>query len=111
MAAAAPQSRNASGRFKPGQSGNPGGRPAVDPKVKEALEALTLPAVTELGNCLRSPDESIRLKAATTVLERNLGKPKQPVEHSGDAAQSMGLRQLLTCLPEALSVLAENDDG
>lgn len=65
---------------KGGASPNPGGRPKVDPAVREALEALTVRAVNELAELLGSEDERIRMDAVREVLNRNLGKPSQCIE-------------------------------
>lgn len=65
-------------KFKPGQSGNPNGRPkdTIAPlaraKGKEAFETLV--------KLLKSKDENIRLKASIAILERGFGKPTQPIE-------------------------------
>ncbi len=69
--------------WRKGVSGNPTGRKAVDPEVKEALGALTPRAVDRLTMMLESEDERIAMDAVKTVLDRNLGKPTQPLEHSG----------------------------
>ena len=65
--------------FKPGHSGNPSGRKAIDPKIKKALEAALPKAVAVLVSLLESKDEDIRLKAANSICDRNLGKPVQPI--------------------------------
>lgn len=67
-------------RFQPGQSGNPNGRPKIPNEVKEALKALTMPAVQKLAELLRSDDDRVAMTAVKEVLDRNLGKPVQPVE-------------------------------
>lgn len=77
--AAASEQAASKGRFKPGQSGNPGGRPKIDPAVKEALAALTVPAVQKLAELLKSDNEKIALGAVCEVLDRNLGKAVQAI--------------------------------
>ena len=61
--------------FKPGQSGNPGGRP----KGIEALAREHTPAaLAALVDALRSPKE--RVPAAVALLDRGWGKPTVTVE-------------------------------
>ena len=61
--------------FKPGQSGNPGGRP----KGIEALAREHTPAaLAALVDALRSPRE--RVSAAVALLDRGWGKPTVTVE-------------------------------
>ena len=65
--------------FKPGQTGNPGGRP----KGIEALaREYTGEALEALVAALRSPKE--RVPAAIALLDRGWGKPKITIE--GDMA-------------------------
>jgi hypothetical protein len=73
--------------FKPGQSGNPGGRP---PKTEEqrTLETMCRERTPEaLATVLTimgaGENERNRLSAAQFVIERGWGKASQPLEHSG----------------------------
>jgi hypothetical protein len=68
--------------WKDGKSGNPGGRPKIDPKIKKALEAACPKAVRVLISLLDSDEEDIRLKASNSILDRNLGKPAQAITDS-----------------------------
>jgi hypothetical protein len=70
-------SRFEDGRFAPGVSGNPGGRPKVPDEVKEMLHALTPEAVRALADTLNGCDERLRFLAAQEVLNRSLGRPHQ----------------------------------
>jgi hypothetical protein len=63
------------GRFVPGNSANPGGRPGVPEVIKAKLRELSPRAVTRLGQLLDSADERIALEAARTILDRHLGRP------------------------------------
>ena len=80
-----------SGRFKPGQSGNPGGKRPIPPEIKEALARATPVAVERLISLLDSADEKIVLAAAKEVLDRHLGKAVQVMEHGGAADGLPGL--------------------
>src|SRR5215831_17391031 len=67
--------RNELGRFVPGTSGNPGGRPRPPDGLKTRLAELSPRAVERLGELLDSDDERVRLEAARTILDRHLGRP------------------------------------
>ena len=63
------------GRFLPGNSANPGGRPGVPEVIKSRLRELSPRAVQRLGELLNSADERIQLEAAKAILDRHLGRP------------------------------------
>lgn len=69
--------------WKEGQSGNPGGRPKVDPKITKAFAAASMKAVRVLVSLLDSEDEEIRYKAANAICDRNMGKPAQAITDAG----------------------------
>lgn len=71
-------------RFKPGQSGNPSGRPKKTPEQKDALQAirdLAPQAAEELAKILRGEDTPIaaKIKAIDMILERTYGKAEATV--------------------------------
>ena len=71
--------RTREGRWLPGASPNPGGRPRTDPEVRQALEAGSLAAAQRLVALVADPDPRIALAASVAVLDRVLGKPAQAV--------------------------------
>lgn len=85
------------GTFKPGQSGNPGGRKPVPPDIKEAFRALTPKAVEVLGNILLSGRPQEQLKASEIILDRAYGKATQPI--AGDPNMGPVQTQDLTGIP------------
>lgn len=83
-----PGSRQRTGNktsFKPGQSGNPSGRPKKTPEQLDALEAIRAlapqaPAV--LMDVMNNPSAppAARLKAVEMILDRTYGKPDMAVK-------------------------------
>ncbi len=67
--------------FKPGQSGNPGGRPAVVRGIQELARQHTPEAVEALVEALKRPGE--RVRAAEVMLAYGYGRPTQQVEVDG----------------------------
>lgn len=70
--------------FKPGQSGNPGGRPkrtVQEYNLMAACASKTPEAMQTILSLMHSADkDSVRLAAATYVIERAHGKPAQWIE-------------------------------
>ena len=78
------QIRNVNGRFKPGFSGNPGGRPKDEFKVAELARSYTVEAVETLVDLMRhSKDDRVRGTASQALLDRGWGKAKVEVATSG----------------------------
>ena len=73
------EGRTKLGRFKPGVSGNPKGKPKSDPLVREILRANSPEAALKLVELLNSEKEQIRFMAAQEILNRTEGKPMQAV--------------------------------
>lgn len=70
--------------FQKGQSGNPGGRPAIPADVIEAARTRTPVALATLeAICTRGKDEKARIAAAVALLDRAWGKPTERTEIAG----------------------------
>ncbi|XUY28545.1 DUF5681 domain-containing protein [Agrobacterium sp. rho-8.1] len=68
-------------RFKPGQSGNPKGRPPLPDEIKEALQARTLEAVAVAYDLMmNSTNEMVRLKATDMFLAPFVSKAAQKLD-------------------------------
>lgn len=62
-------------RFKPGQSGNPGGRPAIVKSIQELTRQKTPEAIAALLAALKKPGE--RVSAASVLPAYGYGRPVQ----------------------------------
>ena len=68
--------------FKPGQSGNPGGRPAVVKEVQDLAREHTKEALSALVEILndKAAPAAARVSAASAILDRGYGKPQQTID-------------------------------
>lgn len=74
------------GRFKPGVSGNPGGRPAGLEEIRQLAQQHAPEAIQKLVDHMRSKDERVSISACNALLDRAYGKPVQTAELNGPAA-------------------------
>ncbi len=66
--------------FKPGKSGNPGGRPKELKAVIEMARGMTEECILGLMEIARTGQSEVaRISAYNSVLDRAIGKPKQSV--------------------------------
>ena len=65
--------------FKPGISGNPGGRPQVIKEVRDLARAYTVEAIETLNSIMldKKAPAAARIAAAQAILDRGYGKPSQ----------------------------------
>lgn len=80
--------------FQKGQSGNPGGRPKLDPKIKKALVKATPMAIEALVSILKdaTAKHADKVKAAEIILDKVLGKNPLEIE-SKDEVIIIGMPQ------------------
>jgi hypothetical protein len=69
--------------FKPGKSGNLGGRPKASYDVQELARSYTLDAINKLVEHMNGDNAQVSLRACEILLERGYGKPIQPQHVSG----------------------------
>jgi hypothetical protein len=76
-----PANRTQSGRFVPGQSGNPSGRPKRDEDLAALARTYSEDAIAALVSIVNDPNvnPSARISAANSLLDRGHGRPPQAV--------------------------------
>lgn len=81
--------------FKPGQSGNPAGRPKMDQNVRELAKAESVDAIRELSAIMRDEKAPYlaRIQACNSILDRAWGKP---VQHTENANLNLSIDSILT---------------
>lgn len=85
--------------WKPGESGNPSGRPRDTVRVGELARSYAVEAIDTLVAIMRhSPETRDQLSAAQALLDRGYGKPMQAVEHSGPEGSAIPLGLDLSAL-------------
>ena len=98
--------RTGKGGFKPGASGNPGGRPKAASVIAIEARKHGLAMVAVLNTIARKgKSEQARISAAVALLDRGYGKPSQSVELNFHA--DLLQKRLLEMTPEELRILEE----
>ena len=93
------KNRTPAGKFLPGKSGNPGGRPKDEHRVADLARSYTTEAIETLVDLMRhGKDERVRGTAAQALLDRGWGKAKVEVVSSGDG----GYLELLRTVNEQI---------
>jgi len=91
--------RDSYGRFTPGNSGNPGGRPKDNYRLTELARSHTYEAINTLVELMRhGKDERVRGTAAQALLDRGWGKAKVEVASAG----AHGYLELLQAVNEQI---------
>ena len=72
--------RTDNGRFAPGASGNPGGRPKLPAEMKEMFQAKAPEAFEVLCKHLHANDAKVSVTAAKEILDRAYGRPLQSID-------------------------------
>jgi hypothetical protein len=70
------------GGFRPGQSGNPGGRPQSVSAIQLAARRHCLEAIERLADIMRNggPDAPAKIAACRELLDRGFGRPAQSID-------------------------------
>lgn len=88
------------GQFRPGQSGNPGGRPAIARDLRKQLEPHGKAMVSALIDAMKSEDERVKLEAIKLGLAYLYGKPSEappPAEAAPGALMSPEEAEAVLC--------------
>jgi hypothetical protein len=80
-----------SARFKPGQSGNPGGRTKAHAEFVKLMQENAGKAVNRLVTGLAGADLTDSRECAKIILAYAHGKPKQAVELTGEDGGLIGV--------------------
>ena len=70
------------GRFRKGQSGNPGGRPKTVKDIQKLAREHTAEAMETIVQILKKGRPAERIQAAKIILERGWGRPPQQESES-----------------------------
>ena len=73
---------SAATQFKPGQSGNPGGRPKMPEEIRDMFREISPRACEVLCDIINDhkAKNADRIRAAEVILDRAWGKPRQQVD-------------------------------
>jgi hypothetical protein len=81
--------RNSS--WKPGRSGNPGGRPKAEVDIAALAREHGPRCVKVVVELLSSDDHKLRLAAAIALLDRGFGRPKQEMDINSNSTIELHL--------------------
>lgn len=72
-------------KFQKGKSGNPGGRPKLDPEIKSLCQRHSVEAIKTAISIYQNEDkkDSDRIRCIEIILDRAWGKPIQPNKDLG----------------------------
>lgn len=96
-----PKRKATAGAFKPGASGNPGGRPKEVAHVKELAKSHTEEAIRTLASIMRSDEQpaAARVKASECLLDRAWGKSEATVNvNDNRAPRDLSTAEILAAL-------------
>jgi len=87
-------------RFKPGQSGNPGGRRKTAATIIDLARAHSPDAIKTLAEICNNPEAAPapRVAAAIALLDRGWGRPMQPTDFTSNGES---VRYVIMAVPEA----------
>ena len=66
--------------WRPGRSGNPGGRPRIVKEIRELARQHGAAAIERLRDLMHSSNGGVAVRAASELLDRGYGRPSQSVE-------------------------------
>jgi hypothetical protein len=72
--------RTPSSVWRPGQSGNPGGRPKISAEIRDLARDHGSKAIERFVALMHSKSLSVAVRAAEALLDRGYGRPMQGME-------------------------------
>ena len=97
-------------KFRPGESGNPGGRPRGFAEVRELAREHTVAAIEKLVAIMTTgQSEQAQLLAANSLLDRGWGKPTQAI--AGDPEGPPIIHEHRTAILAEISRIVAAGDG
>src|SRR5579884_4019901 len=78
-----------SSAWKPGQSGNPRGRPTVAAEIRDLARNHAREAIERLVALVQSDNPQVALRAAEALLDRGYGRPMQAIQVNGNDKRPM----------------------
>lgn len=102
--------------FKPGQSGNPNGRPKdtdVVRKAREGMGKMVPDVINGMREALADPDTKLadKIKIWDIILDRSLGKAVQPIQADVfESDEPVTLGEMLTMAREVVANAGSGGD-
>jgi hypothetical protein len=97
-----PENTGRAGAWKPGQSGNPGGRPKEEREVLQLARDASPAAIRRLVELMDCDSPRAAIAAANSILDRAFGKPAQTISGDPDKPLSTNLGLDTSGLSEAV---------
>jgi hypothetical protein len=103
--------RDQHGHFAPGNSFNPGGRPALEREVVALARSKGVDCIKTLLTLKDDPKvpPSVRAYAANSVLDRGFGRVRDMVSDASDNAELLDAMQQAMQLRQNIAPLIEHD--
>jgi hypothetical protein len=101
------KNRTEGGRFAKGTSGNPGGRPKENERVKLLAQAHTEAAIATLAKWMRSKQGKVAVAAANSLLDRGWGKPVQAITGEGGGPLDVNVNEVRGAIASKLDRIAD----
>lgn len=96
-------------RWKPGQSGNPGGQPKGLADVRKAARTYTQEAIETLAKWMRDDNPKASIPAAVALLNRGWGMPQQTVKATVNHIREMTDAELTEFLTGEHDEIADSE--